>query len=664
MVKSDLFPGLFRWPAALAILALVGCGGGGGEPAALIPVTTVPSDPTGLWVQGGDGLGLSAYRERMTTISPSMAPPVALADTAPALDVEAGGGVTTTYTLEADVDEHDIVKYDGRVLAVAPSRSGCCYVLEDASAAIPPPDGENADGIWLYSTDPVAGSTQRLAEIRLAPEETVEGLYLTGETLQVLISTAWWGSFGDALTYPGYWQAQEVTLLQYDLSDPANPVATAALFVEGGLVTSRRVGSDIHLVTRHTPEIEGLIAYPQNEADVAINEELLASVTEQDVLPEIRFGDDIISPLSLDDCYRMDAQHPLAAPLPSDPAVTTFLTLSAETGEVVQAACTLEPVSGVYASSSHLNLTYVNHGDTDATFVHQLELTDYAYRGSGVVSGQLYGGGNNDFRISEYRDVLRLVTTIFTDDEEDRFDHVLSTLSASSEAPELNLLASLPEPGGEELGKANEDLYGVRFIGERAYLVTFERVDPLYVIDLSDPAAPVIAGTLEVPGFSDLLHPVSEDLLLGIGQVMVEDRRYAKVELFDISDIANPGSRDAILLGVALDYSFSPAQYNRYAFTYRPGSSADRFTVPYSTGGQTFAGYHYEGRIALMEVRHTDNPTGAALVNTGEILLGPHSDVSGETRVVLDDEAVFVINHGSVYSGLWSNPEAVAKSNP
>ena len=159
------------------MLALGGCGGGsGGEQAALIPVTTVPPDPTGLWVQGGNGLGLSVYRERMTTINPAVAANVTRAETAPMSDVAAGGGITTTYTLEADVDEHDIVKYDGRVLAVAPSRTMCCYVLEGASEAIPLPDNNDTDTVSLYSTDPVAGTTHRIAQINLEPEDAVEGL--------------------------------------------------------------------------------------------------------------------------------------------------------------------------------------------------------------------------------------------------------------------------------------------------------------------------------------------------------------------------------------------------------------------------------------------------------------------------------------------------------
>jgi uncharacterized secreted protein with C-terminal beta-propeller domain len=189
--------------------------------------------------------------------------------------------------------------------------------------------------------------------------------------------------------------------------------------------------------------------------------------------------------------------------------------------------------------------------------------------------------------------------------------------------------------------------------------VTFERIDPLYVLDLQDPSAPAIAGTLEVPGFSDLLHPVSEALLLGVGQINVEGNRYAKVELFNIEDISAPQSQGDVLLGTAFDHSYSPAQYNRYAFTYRSATNTDRFTVPYSVSGRRGEVYFYEGRIAQFEVLNKQTPAAARLSGAGEIRLGEFSDVSGDTRVVLDDDAVYVINQGQLWSGLWSNPEAV-----
>ena len=126
-------------------------------------------------------------------------------------------------------------------------------------------------------------------------------------------------------------------------------------------------------------------------------------------------------------------------------------------------------------------------------------------------------GGNADFRISEFEGALRLVTTRWTGDADDQFRHVLYTLKPDASAPELSLLASLGDRTDPRLGKINEDLYGVRFMGPKAYLVTFERIDPLYVVDLADPEAPRILGELEVSGFSDLLHEVNGELLLGLG---------------------------------------------------------------------------------------------------------------------------------------------------
>lgn len=88
----------------------------------------------------------------------------------------------------------------------------------------------------------------------------------------------------------------------------------------------------------------------------------------------------------------------------------------------------------------------------------------------------------------------------------------------------------------------NEQIEGIRFMGDTAYVVTFENTDPLFVIDLSDPAKPAILGELKMPGFSDYLHPVGENLMLGIGSGGTDDGLdgSAKASLYDVSDPANP----------------------------------------------------------------------------------------------------------------------------
>ncbi len=102
-----------------------------------------------------------------------------------------------------------------------------------------------------------------------------------------------------------------------------------------------------------------------------------------------------------------------------------------------------------------------------------------------------------------------------------------------------------------------EAIYSTRFIGERLYMVTFERMDPFFVIDLSDPTDPGILGELKIPGFSDYLHPYDEDHIIGIGKDTGENEwggistKGLKVALFDVSDPSDPRQIDSEVIGGA-----------------------------------------------------------------------------------------------------------------
>ena len=654
--------GVFNLGIGIAGAILVtACGGGGSNTTPTVVQPEPPAPVAGLWVNGGEGDGLQRYAQGLSqqqSLTGSVDAPLAVGDAA-APEGAVGNSFSTTYTLEADVDEHDIVKYDGKVLAVANSRSGCCFAVEPFNdmamvADLPPP---NDDKVALYQTDPSSGSASLLANIELTEGEAVEGLYLTGEHLQVLMSSAWWGSYGDALMVPSNFQSQTVRLVGFDISDPTLPSSSNELMIDGALIASRRTGDTIHLITRHAPSIDGLVPYPVSEADVASNEAVLASIDPAELLPTITRNGTPEIPVNLDDCYRTNPEHPLAAPIPTDSSLTLLLSISASTGTIEAAACTLEPVSGFYTSTDHVALTYVDYStDQQRTWVHLLTLDGFEYLGSEVVDGYLYSGGNTDFRISEFQGVLRLVTTRFIDDPNDRFQHLLHTLAPETNAPELSLLATLGSTAEDALGKPNEDLYGVRFLGTRAYLVTFERIDPLYVVDLTDPESPTILGSLEVPGLSDLLHPVSEDLLLGVGRT---NTGYSKVELFNIAEPSQPISVGNFVLGADRSFSYSPAQYNRYAFTYLAGNGTDRFTLPFSTGGNTPEGYRQEAYIGLFEITDKSNAANALLRSAGAVLLTGAQSVSDDTRVVLDQDAIYVLNEGTLWGGLWTQPDGV-----
>ena len=121
----------------------------------------------------------------------------------------------------------------------------------------------------------------------------------------------------------------------------------------------------------------------------------------------------------------------------------------------------------------------------------------------------------------------------------------------------------------------DENLYATRFMGDKAYVVTFEQIDPLFVIDLSTPTQPKILGELKIPGYSSYLQPYDETHIIGIGQdTETETTRTGstrtvtkgvKVSLFDVSDYTNPKEMYSLVLN---DKSHTNASYNHKALLF------------------------------------------------------------------------------------------------
>ena len=128
----------------------------------------------------------------------------------------------------------------------------------------------------------------------------------------------------------------------------------------------------------------------------------------------------------------------------------------------------------------------------------------------------------------------------------------LSVLRENEAAGKLDVIGQLPNANRPALiGKPGEQVQAVRFAGDRAYVVTFRRIDPLYVLDLSNPADPLQAGELEVTGFSDHLYPMANGLLLGVGREADAQgvTQAVKVALFDVANPAQPSLLAAELYG-------------------------------------------------------------------------------------------------------------------
>ena len=216
----------------------------------------------------------------------------------------------------------------------------------------------------------------------------------------------------------------------------------------------------------------------------------------------------------------------------------------------------------VYASTRSLYLATPDR-EWWNTNIHRFDIADPlqpTYFGSGHVRGQLL----SQWSMSEHQGYLRVATTIH-----DRWPTVSNVfvLEGVGEGDDGRL-----EQVGLVSGLgATESIFAVRFAGDVGYVVTFRQVDPLYVLDLSDPRAPKEVGELKIPGFSRYLHPLSGGLLLGVGRdadPRTGWERGLQATLFDVSDPTNPTQLSVLPLG---DDAFSPVEFDHRAFRYHDG---------------------------------------------------------------------------------------------
>jgi inhibitor of cysteine peptidase len=188
------------------------------------------------------------------------------------------------------------------------------------------------------------------------------------------------------------------------------------------------------------------------------------------------------------------------------------------------------------------------------TVIHKIGLDemDIDYVATGEVPGHVL----NQFSMDESGNNFRIATTTGNSWDGNSLNHLYILDN------ELDIVGSV-----EDLAKG-ERIYSARFMGDRAYIVTFRQVDPLYVIDVSDPEDPHVLGYLKIPGYSDYLHPYDEDHLIGIGKEADENGLFQglKISLFDVSDVSKPIEKHKIVIGDR--GTNSPALYDHKAFLF------------------------------------------------------------------------------------------------
>ena len=455
---------------------------------------------------------------------------------------------TGTNIQVAGVDESDLVKTNGSEIFVVTEDALFVATLTDAAP-------ELAATLVFESASDLP---------RARPHETL----LAGDKLYVF-RTVRYGAQG--------FKQGGTQVLEIDVSEPSAPRLLRTLETYGAFVTARLVGASVRLVVTHDGIGSSVVGRYSRDGF----ERSVAAATLSTWLPLYTVNDytrtiNRWSDGSLVECDRV------VAPTEVDSAETTVvLAFDAERGlGEWDAAGVVGAASAVYASRDSLYVA-IPRWFEDETQIHRWDFSDAGsptYRGAAEVNGYLI----NQFAISEFDGHLRVAST--------RFDRVgtsseLTVFTVGDDT--LQELASLQGLG------PNEQIYAVRFLGDRAYVVTFRQIDPLFIIDLSDPAEPRVTGELKIPGFSAYLHPLGDGLLLGVGQDA--DPRTGRplgpqVTLFDVSDPAAPTSLGRVALSSA---STSPT-FGHRGFTYHEGRAfipagydAELFAVRVSREGLT-----------------------------------------------------------------------------
>ena len=394
-----------------------------------------------------------------------------------------GKEYSDTNVREEGVGEGDIVKTDGKNL----------YVV-------------NGEKINIVG----AGSTEMELLAQIEPEEGnyPSEVYAQDGYLAVVYTKS---EYSDGTNgYDGYYRDYTCADV-YDVSNPEEPEKIGGITQSGYFNTMRIRGGYVYLLSSFYADT-GAARGDQPAYIPEVQGKLIS--TDCIYMPQGRMGNSytVISSFDLDD----PEGH------------TDSKAVFGNTG-----IC--------YVSTENIYITESIYGESDSD-VNQTSIRKVSY-GEGILEGagqtKLSGVLNDSFSIDEYDGYLRLVTTVTKTEGQTR--GIVPLLAP--EPSEFNSLYVLDENlkiVGEIRDLAEgESVYSARFMGKTGYFVTFRQVDPLFSVDLSDPAAPKILGELKIPGFSEYLHPYGDGLLLGIGMDVDESgvtTEGVKLSMFDISD--------------------------------------------------------------------------------------------------------------------------------
>jgi uncharacterized secreted protein with C-terminal beta-propeller domain len=434
---------------------------------------------------------------------------------------------STTNNQVAGIDEADVIKTDGKFI----------YIAAGGYVKIVRADNGNmtlADTIKM-PLDPRTGQSINISELYIDTGRLVilgslwRNDYQIMQTSSIAIDPA----IGKSIAiYPPIWQGKNFTYCAiYSVDTLGKTGLLKELSVEGSMLSSRKSGDTVYIMTNkyfyyYTPANPGEIIPMYKDTSAGQDYKAL--------------------PISKIMCYpdSLSPQYMLVA------AVDIM-----KTDEEANIEAILGSGSTVYMNDSNLYIAQSDYssslGEMTAITKYSINGTKLGFAGGGKVKGSLL----NQFSMDEFDGNLRVATTAW---------------GQTSTNSVYILDANLNQIGAIENMAPGERIFAVRFMGSKGYIVTFRQVDPLFVLDLSDATAPKITGELKVPGFSNFLYPIGENLILGVGQgstdiyskdvsgneIVIGTRLTGiKFSIFDVSDQGKPEELQTYTVGDNGSYS-------------------------------------------------------------------------------------------------------------
>jgi len=419
------------------------------------------------------------------------------------------------------VDEADIVKTDGNYI----------YTL-------------NQNKLYIVKARP-ADKMQNVSTISFAEGFNPRDLYVDSKHL-IVIGESYQNSVKPSITenklrypHPGYYDSPTCKVIIYDITNKSNPFVSRAIEIEGYCLSTRKIGTSLYLVANRNTNY-------------------------------YRPGDPIILPAYRDTAMGKDFQSLSCDQIYYFPdcIYNSYIIVAAintnNLGQKVDIKTYLGSGENIYASASNLYIAVNSYPPVrpllnDSAFpeTRSSEVNTEIYRfalqgasttctGRGTVPGTIL----NQFSMDEYNDYFRIATTT---------GNIWSTGDDISQNHIYVLDKDLEITGKLENIAPGEKIYSTRFMGERAYMVTFRKVDPFFAIDLKDPQKPQILGKLKIPGYSDYLHPYDENHIIGFGKDTIEMKGWngesqafyqgLKVAIFDVTNVSQPVEMSRVIIG-------------------------------------------------------------------------------------------------------------------